>query len=210
MAAMKHTTTLIASALLLMGAYCAHSQNIEVPERYRWNEKYTKGSKSVYICYTKPSSGIAIYENHCYDSDKILNEYPPYAFIDLSFPGYRTDLHDVFLGVMESALGRERIAQLAERDESFYVGFDLDQDGNILMINFKLDTATLISPDELYAIETGIKKSFVFKPIKRYTVKLSGGFGIRTTFKEILAREIPCIRREEEQQLQEIQRVYGE
>jgi len=176
--------------------------------QFGWIETSVYGSKSAYKCSKNPYGNEAIYVNQKYNQEEILKEYPISAFADPSFLGYKTDLHDSFLKAIYASIEKDKIKELARNSESFELGFDLDQDGNILRIIFTLDTATLITANELYNLEENIRKLFVFKPIRKASVKLSGGFGIGTNFKEILIGEIPYIRKAEERQL-ETERLFG-
>lgn len=179
-----------------------------VNAQFGWVETSASGTKSSFRCFKNPSDNKAIYVNQKYNQEEILKEYPISAFADPSFLGYKTDLHNSFLKAIYASIEKDKIEELAQKAENFELGFDIDQDGNILRIVFKLDTASLITTDELYNLEDNIKKLFVFKPIRKASVKLSGGFGIGTNFKEILAGEIPYIRKMEEQQ-REDERLFG-
>ncbi|MGE0078582.1 MAG: hypothetical protein AB7S48_12035 [Bacteroidales bacterium] len=179
-----------------------------VNAQFGWVETSASGTKSSFRCFKNPSDNKAIYVNQKYNQEEILKEYPISAFADPSFLGYKTDLHDSFLKAIYASIEKDKIKELARKNESFELGFDLDQDGNILRIIFTLDTATLITANELYNLEENIRKLFVFKPIRKASVKLSGGFGIGTNFKEILIGKIPYIRKAEERQ-RETERLFG-
>jgi len=182
--------------------------NRGLSQEWNWIESKVSGSKGGYNCSKHKTRNEAIYVNQKYNLKGILKEYPGYATVDPSFLGYKTDLHDIFLNALKMTFDEKKIKTLAERNEQFYVGFDLNQDGNLLRLMFVLDTATIITTDELYNLEENIKNDFVFKPIRKVSVKLSGGFGITTNFKEILTGEIPYIRKMEEQQ-RETERLFG-
>lgn len=205
----KFIKAMITTTLVLINVGIAISQNTEdLPKEYKWVETTTKGSKSSYRCLKNSIRNEAIYVNQKYDLKEIVKEYPAYAIVDPSFLGYKTNVHGSFLKAINTAINKEKVTELAKRNEDFELGFDLDQDGNILRIIFTLDTATLITSDELYNLEENIKKLFVFQPIRKVKVKLMGGFGVMTNFKEILAGEIPYIRKMEEQQ-RETERLFG-
>jgi len=182
--------------------------NYSFSQEWNWVDSKVSGSKGGYNCSKHKTINEAIYVNQKYDLKGILKEYPGYATVDPSFLGYKTDLHDIFLKALIMTIDEKKIKILAERNEQFYVGFDLNQDGKLLRIMFVLDTSTIITTDELYSIEENIKKDFVFNPIRKVNTKLSGGFGITTNFNEILAGEIPYIRKMEEQQ-RETERLFG-
>ncbi|KAB2871095.1 MAG: hypothetical protein F9K37_04195 [Bacteroidales bacterium] len=175
---------------------------------WNWVDYKVTGSKSSYNCSKHKTRNEAIYVNQKYNKTEILKEYPGYSNVDPSFLGYKTDLHNSFLEVIKKSINTEKLKSLADRNEGFYVGFDLNQDGKLLRIIFVLDTATIITSDELYSLEENIKNILVFKPIRKVEVKLMDGFGITTNFKEILNGEILSIRRTEEQQ-RETERLYG-
>jgi hypothetical protein len=180
-----------------------------VNAQFGWFETSAKGSKSDYLCFKNPNSNVAIYYKKSYNREKVLKEYPNYVWVDGSFLGYKTNIHNSFLEAVNSSFDYDKIVELANRVEYLKVGFDLDQDGNILSVNFSLDTMTLITTDELYILEENIRKLLIFKPIRKAKAKLMGGFGIATSFKEILAGEIPYIRKMEEQQ-RETERLFGD
>jgi len=182
--------------------------NYSFSQEWNWVDSKVSGSKGGYNCSKHKTINEAIYVNQKYNLKEMLKEYPGYATVDPSFLGYKTDLHDIFLKAIKMSIDEKKIKTLAEKNEQFYVGFDLDQDGNILMLYFTLDTATIVATEELFNLEENIKKFFVFKPIRKVNVKLSGGFGITTNFKEILAGEIPYIRKMEEQQ-RKTERLFG-
>ena len=167
-----------------------------------WRKTTVSGNKgtTTYRCLKNPREDHALYSNTNYDWDKISKEYPPNEYLTQTFPGYKTDIHNSFLTAVRVCFNKERIKSLASRNEQFYAGFKLDQDGNIIYIHFTLDTNTVITPDELYCLEENFKKLLVFVPIRKINEKHMDGFGITTTFKEIQAGEIPAIRREEERQ----------
>ncbi|MDX9854332.1 MAG: hypothetical protein RBS81_11165 [Tenuifilaceae bacterium] len=184
--------------ILTFCLFSANAQNEEdFPPEYRTVESIVPGAKDNYRCYKYKASNQALYIGTRYNEEMILNEYPSYIDVDLGFLGYKTNVHDVFVGIVREAVGMEKVRTLAGRNEQLYVGFDLDQNGKILMIYFWLDTTTLITTDELYTMEELIKVRFSFVPIRRTSVKLRGGFGIRTTFSEILTGEIPSLKRKE-------------
>lgn len=173
-----------------------------------WVETSAKGGKSDYLCFKNPDSNVAIYYKRNYNKEEVLKKFPAWVWVDRSFLGYKTTIHNSFLEAINSSFEHDKIVERANRVEYLELGFDLDQDGNILGVNFLLDTATLITKDELYILEENIRKLFIFKPIRKAKAKLMGGFGFTTNFKEIFAGEIPSIRKKEEQQ-QETERLFG-
>ncbi|MDX9854333.1 MAG: hypothetical protein RBS81_11170 [Tenuifilaceae bacterium] len=184
--------------ILTFCLFSANAQNEEdFPPEYRTVESIVPGAKDNYRCYKYKASNQALYIGTRYNEEMILNEYPGWFGIDMSYLGYKTDVHNVFVNLVREAIGMEKVRTLAGRNEQFGISFRLDQNGKILMISFSLDTTTLVTTDELYNMEELIKARFTFVPIRRTSVKLSGGFGIETTFGEILAGEIPSLKKEE-------------
>ena len=175
--------------------------NAQLDSLLGWKETTISGNKGAsYNRSTNSREDHALYSNTNYDWNKISKEYPPNEYLDQTFPGYKTDIHNSFLRAVKTCLSEERIKALANRNEQFHLGLNLDQNGNILYMYFSLDTNTVITPDELYCLEVNFKKLLVFVPIRKINEKHMDGFGITTTFKEIQAGEIPAIRREEERQ----------
>ena len=179
-----------------------------VNAQFGWVETSAKGSKSDFKCLKNPNSIDAIYFKKSYNKEEVLKEYPAWVWVDGSFLGYKTNIHSSFLEAVNSSFDNEKIKELAKRGEYLQLGFDLDQDGNILNVGFIIDTATLITTDDLFILDENIRKLLTFKPIRKAKAKLMGGFGIATNFKEILVGEIPYIRKMEEQQ-REDERLFG-
>lgn len=180
----------------------------DVKAQYGWIESTVKGSKSTYRCTKNPYGNDAIYVNINYNLEDTLKVYPGYSLVDPSFLGFKTDIHDSFLTVINECISHDKLLSLAGRNENLHIGLDINQDGRILGVIFSLDTATIITTEDLYCLEVNVRKRFVFKPIRKVNVKLMGGFGITTNFKEILDGEIPHIRKMEEQQ-REKERLFG-
>lgn len=176
--------------------------------QFGWVEASAKGSRSDFKCLKNPNSIDAIYYKKSYIKEEVLKEYPAWVWVDGAFLGYKTNIHSSFLEAVNTSFDHKKLKELAERGEHIELGFDLDQDGNILNVGFIIDTATLITTDELYILEENIRNLLIFKPIRKAKAKLMGGFGITTNFKEILAGEIPYIRKMEEQQ-RETERLFG-
>jgi len=188
------TLTLIAALYISV----ANAQDEEdLPLEYQWTESTVGTGTKAYLRQKNRVRNVSIYINKQYDEENILNEYPGWFNAHRGFLGYKTDLHNVFVSVVREAIGMEKVRTLAGRNEQFGISFRLDQNGKILMISFSLDTTTLVTTDELYNMEELIKARFSFVPIRRTSIKLGCGFGIETTFGEILAGEIPSLKRKE-------------
>ena len=188
--------TLTIIATLYLNAAIAQDEE-DLPLEYQWTVSTIGTGAKAYLRQKNRVRNVSIYINKKYDKEKIWSEYPSYFNADMGFLGYKTSVHDVFVGLVKEAVGTEKVKTLAGRNEQFGIGFRLDQNGKILMIYFSLDTTTLVTTEELYNMEELIKARFTFVPIRRTSVKLAGGFSIETTFSEILAGEIPSLRREE-------------
>ncbi|MDX9854329.1 MAG: hypothetical protein RBS81_11150 [Tenuifilaceae bacterium] len=204
------TRAIFLLSLLTIYMSTANAQKEEdIPLEYRTVESIVPGTKGSYRCYKFIEWNKAIYVGLRYNDEAIRKEYPAWFEADPSFLGYKTDVHNAFVSLVREAIGMEKVRTLAGRNEQLYVGFDLDQNGKILMITFYLDTTTLVTTDELYSMEELIKARFTFVPIRRTSVKLGCGFSIGTTFGEILAGEIPSLKREEQQQ-RETEQDFGD
>ena len=110
---------------------------------------------------------------------------------------YKLNNHDSFIKSINSVFTPEEILILAECEEFVGVGFSLDQEGQILLISFMIINESKISIDQIEELEKALLANITFTPLTTYDKKVQGYVYIRASFKEILAGEIPRLRKQE-------------
>jgi hypothetical protein len=148
--------------------------------------------------YKSMYNNSILYCNSKYNEEEVRKAYP--TIDPLSDESLRVyiDSHDNFIQTVKTVFPDNRIKQLNEERSRVTVLFLVNQEGNVLLVSFSLDSLSSIRPLELELLEKKILTNLNFVP---YEVNVKGNKStfvhFQFTFKEILDGYIKVLKQNE-------------